>query len=534
MALLFRACGCALCLGVKEQEGPSGQKQTVLANPHSGDYRIDVLFNNPTDKWFPDRPVGTAASLTFSFAAAPGYWTGGDARGFLAFNDAQKVATRDVFTRLSQEFNLTFAEVDEASGDVGQIRFGNNSQGTTSAGYAFFPNHDPRLGGDVFMNVDTAATTDPAQNVRGTDVYATIVHEILHALGINHPGNYNAGEPANPAARGNFLIETEDHTANTVMSYFNQLGGQGQQREFLGSYDVLALGYAYGRKAVRTANDVYDLTDADGIILRLISDGGGVDTLNASGLGQGAILNLMPGAASSVGVAANGQAARSNLSTSFDTLIENVIGTGFADTMTGNAARNIITPGAGNDTVNGGDGLDTVVIAATRAQAQVQRSDATLTVNHGSELDTLVSVERVRFSDVTIAFDLEGNAGQAYRLYQAAFARTPDLGGLSFWTNRIDGGADLIGVASGFVASTEFRTVYGANPTNTDIVGKFYQNVLNRAGEPGGVNFWVGELNSGSRTVSQVLAGFSESAENKQLVGVAIANGITLDNGVFV
>jgi hypothetical protein len=91
----------------------------------------------------------------------------------------------------------------------------------------------------------------------------------------------------------------------------------------------------------------------------------------------------------------------------------------------------------------------------------------------------------------------------------------PISGGLSFWTTRIDGGADLSGVASGLVASSEFRTVHGANPTNNDIVGKFYQNVLNRAGEPGGVNFWVGELNNGSRTVLQVLAGFSESAENK-------------------
>lgn len=113
--------------------------------------------------------------------------------------------------------------------------------------------------------------------------------------------------------------------------------------------------------------------------------------------------------------------------------------------------------------------------------------------------------------------------------------RGPSIsGGLSFWTTRIDGGADLIGVASGFVATNELRTVYGANPTNNNIVGNFYQNVLNRAGEPGGVNFWVGELNNGSRTVSQVLAGFSESAENKSLVGVAIANGIMLDNGAFV
>jgi hypothetical protein len=133
-----------------------------------------------------------------------------------------------------------------------------------------------------------------------------------------------------------------------------------------------------------------------------------------------------------------------------------------------------------------------------------------------------------------VAFDTEGSAGQAYRLYQAAFARTPDTGGVSYWTNQIDKGTNLTDVAAGFVSSQEFRTVYGQAPSNADIVAKFYQNVLNRAGETGGISFWVGELNNGARSVAGVLAGFSESGENKQLVGVRFANGIDLDAASFI
>jgi len=34
--------------------------------------------------------------------------------------------------------------------------------------------------------------------------------------------------------------------------------------------------------------------------------------------------------------------------------------------------------------------------------------------------DTLINVERLQFSDAKVAIDTSGNAGQAYRLYQAA------------------------------------------------------------------------------------------------------------------
>jgi hypothetical protein len=116
-------------------------------------------------------------------------------------------------------------------------------------------------------------------------------------------------------------------------------------------------------------------------------------------------------------------------------------------------------------------------------------------------------------------------ADGGYRIYQAAFNRTPDSGGVGFWIRVMDGGASLKGVAEGFVNSAEFKAVYGAAPTNAEIVTRLYDNVLHRPGETGGYNFWLGILDSRNGTIAEVLAAFSESAENQAGVIGVIGNG---------
>jgi hypothetical protein len=134
-------------------------------------------------------------------------------------------------------------------------------------------------------------------------------------------------------------------------------------------------------------------------------------------------------------------------------------------------------------------------------------------------------VERLQFSDATIAMDIVGNGGQAYRIYQAALNRAPDAGGLGYWINVLDSGVSLTSVAQGFVTSPEFVSLYGANPTNVELVTKFYSNVLHRTPDTDGLNYWLGILDSNALSVAGVLAEFGESPENQAaLVGV-IGNG---------
>jgi hypothetical protein len=140
--------------------------------------------------------------------------------------------------------------------------------------------------------------------------------------------------------------------------------------------------------------------------------------------------------------------------------------------------------------------------------------------------DTIVNIERLIFTDAALALDIDGNAGKAYRLYQAAFDRQPDVTGLGFWIKALDGGTTLQSVASAFVTSTEFQTLYGANLTDGALLTAVYGNVLHRTPDQSGYNWWMGALASGNLTRSQLLIDFSESAENKLQVIGSIQNGI--------
>ena len=148
-----------------------------------------------------------------------------------------------------------------------------------------------------------------------------------------------------------------------------------------------------------------------------------------------------------------------------------------------------------------------------------------------TETDYLIDIDRVVFKDLSLALDLQGAAGQTYRVYKAAFNRDPmqgDTKGLGYWIAQIDQGMGLIEVSARFVDSNEFRTLYGTNPSNAQFLTKLYQNVLGRDPEPTGFNWWLNELNTNpSKTKAKVLADFAESGENQVGVASLIGSGIT-------
>ena len=195
---------------------------------------------------------------------------------------------------------------------------------------------------------------------------------------------------------------------------------------------------------------------------------------------------------------------------------------------TATAAADVFTNSPVSQIIDGGAGIDTLVYTSTSHNVLISKSGgSTLATNTATgEVDTLINVERIKFADTAIALDTSGVGGQAYRVYQAAFNRTPDVGGLGYWISGMDSGASLKSVAGGFVSSAEFKALYGASPTNAQIVTRFYENVLHRAPESGGYNYWLGILNSGQGTVADVLAAFSESPENQSGVIGAISSGI--------
>lgn len=181
-----------------------------------------------------------------------------------------------------------------------------------------------------------------------------------------------------------------------------------------------------------------------------------------------------------------------------------------------------------SDLVDGRGGLDTVRIRAQRddyLDITPSGNGFSIYLRHGSER-LLQNVERLAFDDMYVALDVDGAAGQVYRLYQAAFDRTPDLVGMGFWLSRMDAGIGLQVVADQFVASAEFVALTGAAAGNDDFVTALYDNVLHRQPDPLGLAYWVDVLERSALNRAEMLVAFSESPENvAQVIGV-IEHGI--------
>ena len=132
------------------------------------------------------------------------------------------------------------------------------------------------------------------------------------------------------------------------------------------------------------------------------------------------------------------------------------------------------------------------------------------------------------FRDISAIADIKGTFDQVtglntddakmFRLYNASFKRLPDADGLKYWIEKYSSGEnDSRAVASSFLVSDEFKGLYGENVSDAAYVNNLYKNVLGRDADGSGLNYWLGQLDSGAETKYEVLLGFSESAENKTL-----------------
>jgi hypothetical protein len=197
-----------------------------------------------------------------------------------------------------------------------------------------------------------------------------------------------------------------------------------------------------------------------------------------------------------------------------------------ADILNGNSYDNVLKGYTGNDRIDGGPGTDTAYFSGFKSKYQITKSGTAISVSGPDGADTLLNVERLHFDDFTLAFDLNSNAGQAYRLYQAALNRTPDKVGLGAQIGGLDSGMSLLQIAQNFMDSAEFKMKYGANLSNSGFVTQLYSNVLHRAPDASGYAHQVGALDSAAASRAQLLVNFSESPENQAaLIGV-IQNGI--------
>jgi subtilisin family serine protease len=102
----------------------------------------------------------------------------------------------------------------------------------------------------------------------------------------------------------------------------------------------------------------------------------------------------------------------------------------------------------------------------------------------------------------------------ASQLYLGFFGRAPDTAGLYYWSSQIAQGTTPLEVAKGFALTAEFSQKYNhLDPAGQ--VNLAYQNILSRAPDAGGAEYWTGKLKSDT-TIGEIIWSLVNSAFTQQ------------------
>jgi len=204
--------------------------------------------------------------------------------------------------------------------------------------------------------------------------------------------------------------------------------------------------------------------------------------------------------------------------------VSTITGTVSSDQISGNELNNLLTGLAGNDTIFGGAGLDTVVFSGLRSQYSLSAQGAdgfrvTDSVAARNGTDTVSGVERLRFSDTSLALDLDGNAGKVAKILGAIF-------GPSSVSNKtyVGIGLGLMDDGMSYEALAALAVSVTGKSSSTDVCTLLWTNVIGSAPTTADIAPFKAMLDSGQMSIgglAALAADTSFNTTNIDLVGLA-------------
>ena len=214
-----------------------------------------------------------------------------------------------------------------------------------------------------------------------------------------------------------------------------------------------------------------------------------------------------------------------------------IIGTDDSDSMTGGRLNDEVFIGfAGNDTIDGGSGVDTAVYTGPRSSYLLDKvgQDYAVSDQRGEAsndgIDTLDNIERIVFADSALALDVNESAGTVAKLIGAIYGAesVADEKLVATGLSELDGGTSPEDLAALALEQA------GANSPE-QVVSILWNNITGTPPTADQAQPYIDDLNNGEYTAGTLGFHAAETPLNEtniDLVGLQ-ENGITFDPLVY-